>query len=215
MDDERIVALYWGRSEDAIAETDRRYGRLCRHLIGRVLLTLLRCTGAAPLDADFAAPGRVIAATDEGYYVLSQPSDVQWGDGDAAAAYHEMAQSVADVQILLSDWMSLHSVHEGSWVPGTVCVDVLRPDGTVERQIVLDEDGSAQVRALLARQRLDTPDRSFRFDLWIRVDGLDYCVDSGSGRIMAAPGPPGSEKMCQKLADPALPSADLRAILSL
>lgn len=37
MDDERIVALYWARSEDAIAETDRRYGRLCRHLIGRVL----------------------------------------------------------------------------------------------------------------------------------------------------------------------------------
>ena len=53
---------------------------------------------------------------------------------------------------------------------------------------VRDEDGSAQVRALLARQRLDTPDQSFRFDLWIRVNGLNYCVDSGTGRIMAAAG---------------------------
>ena len=184
-----ILPDWWaGRYETAVSQDEVTVYHTASRRDGGILLTLSRCAGTAPLDADFAAPGRVIAATDEAYYVLSRPSDVQWGDGDAAAAYHEMAQSVADVQILLSDWMSLHSVHAGNWVPGTVYVDVLRPDGTAERQIVLDEDGSAQVRALLARQRLDTPDQSFRFDLWIRVNGQDYCVDSGTGRIMAAAG---------------------------
>ncbi|MBQ7365033.1 MAG: RNA polymerase sigma factor [Clostridia bacterium] len=30
MNDEMIVALYWARSEEAIAETDRAYGKYCR-----------------------------------------------------------------------------------------------------------------------------------------------------------------------------------------
>ena len=32
MTDERIVALYWARSESAIAESDRKYGKYCRSI---------------------------------------------------------------------------------------------------------------------------------------------------------------------------------------
>ena len=37
MTDEEIVALYWARSESAIAETDRQYGRYCRYIAASVL----------------------------------------------------------------------------------------------------------------------------------------------------------------------------------
>ena len=37
MDDNQIVALYWERSERAIAETDLKYGALCRSVAGNLL----------------------------------------------------------------------------------------------------------------------------------------------------------------------------------
>lgn len=37
MDDNRIISLYWERSENAIAETDRKYRGLCMHVARNVL----------------------------------------------------------------------------------------------------------------------------------------------------------------------------------
>ena len=37
MDDEAIIALYWQRSEEAIVETDRKYGRYCRTIAFQIL----------------------------------------------------------------------------------------------------------------------------------------------------------------------------------
>ena len=37
MDDERIVDLYWERSESAITETDKKYGRYCRYIASNIL----------------------------------------------------------------------------------------------------------------------------------------------------------------------------------
>lgn len=37
MEDEKIVALYWARSETAIRETDKKYGRLLHHLSCNIL----------------------------------------------------------------------------------------------------------------------------------------------------------------------------------
>ena len=37
MEDCEIVALYWARSEDAIPETDRKYGSLCRSIARNLL----------------------------------------------------------------------------------------------------------------------------------------------------------------------------------
>ncbi len=39
MEDREIVALYWRRDEEAIAQTDRKYGPLC-HALARNILTL-------------------------------------------------------------------------------------------------------------------------------------------------------------------------------
>ena len=37
MDDEKILALFDSRSGDAIAETDARYGAICRSIAGKLL----------------------------------------------------------------------------------------------------------------------------------------------------------------------------------
>ncbi len=37
MDDKQIVALYWDRSEDAIAETQKKYGRYCHYIAYNIL----------------------------------------------------------------------------------------------------------------------------------------------------------------------------------
>ena len=37
MEDERIIELYFRRDEDAIAETDKKYGLLCHRIAGNVL----------------------------------------------------------------------------------------------------------------------------------------------------------------------------------
>lgn len=37
MDDERIIALYWARSEDAIKETRNKYGRYCYAIAYKIL----------------------------------------------------------------------------------------------------------------------------------------------------------------------------------
>ena len=37
MEDDQIVDLYWARSEAAIAETEKKYGRYCRYIAFRIL----------------------------------------------------------------------------------------------------------------------------------------------------------------------------------
>lgn len=37
MNDSRIIELYWSRDEEAIAETNRKYGNLCRSIAGNIL----------------------------------------------------------------------------------------------------------------------------------------------------------------------------------
>lgn len=37
MEDARIIALYWNRDEEAIRETDARYGPYCRTVARRIL----------------------------------------------------------------------------------------------------------------------------------------------------------------------------------
>lgn len=43
MDDEQIIALYWGRSEDAIRETHKKYARLCFSIAGSILTSREDC----------------------------------------------------------------------------------------------------------------------------------------------------------------------------
>ena len=37
MEDKQIVDLYWARSEDAIAETQKKYGRYCHYIAYQIL----------------------------------------------------------------------------------------------------------------------------------------------------------------------------------
>lgn len=44
MDDQKIIELYWARTEEAIRETSEKYGGLCRAVAGRIL--------ASPQDSE-------------------------------------------------------------------------------------------------------------------------------------------------------------------
>jgi RNA polymerase sigma-70 factor (ECF subfamily) len=37
MEDSKILELYFARSEDAIAETDKKYGSYCKYIADRIL----------------------------------------------------------------------------------------------------------------------------------------------------------------------------------
>ena len=37
MEDSQIIELYWQRSENAIAETSKKYGKLCRHIAMNII----------------------------------------------------------------------------------------------------------------------------------------------------------------------------------
>ena len=37
MEDEKIIDLYWQRSQDAIVQTDKKYGKLCRRISFNIL----------------------------------------------------------------------------------------------------------------------------------------------------------------------------------
>ena len=40
MDDKQLIDLYWARSESAIAETDKKYGKLCHRIAYNILTNL-------------------------------------------------------------------------------------------------------------------------------------------------------------------------------
>ena len=40
MEDEKIIELYWNRSENAIKETDKKYGPYCRYIANNILQNL-------------------------------------------------------------------------------------------------------------------------------------------------------------------------------
>ena len=43
MEDEKIIELYWQRSQDAIAQTDKKYGRLCKNISYNILSNKAYC----------------------------------------------------------------------------------------------------------------------------------------------------------------------------
>ena len=42
MEDQKIIELYWAREEEAIRATSDKYGRLCRSIVGSILVTAQR-----------------------------------------------------------------------------------------------------------------------------------------------------------------------------
>ena len=50
MEDRQIIELYWERAEEAIRETDVKYGRLCRYIAQNIL--------ASPEDSAFYVTSR-------------------------------------------------------------------------------------------------------------------------------------------------------------
>ena len=48
IDDEKIIALFWARSEEAIQELDSKYGKICNKLSYNILSDTSRLIRSAP-----------------------------------------------------------------------------------------------------------------------------------------------------------------------
>lgn len=91
-----------------------------------------------------------------------------------------MYDSIPQIKILLSDWLTDNSLNQTNWVKGTVYVQYLgeiTPDGQdVVKTVVLDEAASTSISQIIKTQKYDIEDASFPVDLVFIVDGQSYHI---------------------------------------
>ena len=150
--------------------------------------------GQFPMDFSYAQPGYTIATTATHTFRLVLASDVQYDSGNAKIAdeYLSLYDSIPQIKILLSDWLTDNSLNQTNWVKGTVYVKYLgemTPDGQdVVKTVVLDEAASTSISQIIKTQKYDIEDASFPVDLVFIVDGQSYHMNSQSGQIFGISG---------------------------
>lgn len=169
-----------------------------------------RVDGQYPMDFSYAQPGYTIAAGDRDTYRLVLASDVQYDSSDSriAGEYEALYDSIPQIRILLSDWLTEHSVNPANWVSGTVSVEYLgemTSDGQeVVQTVVLDEAASAVAARILQSQEYRDENASFFCDLVFFAEGRPYHMNSQTGQILSVGG-----------LSAALSAEDLQSLLSL
>lgn len=168
----------------------------------------IECTdGQFPMDFSYAQPGYTIAATATHTYRLVLASDVQYKSGNTqiADAYLSLYDSIPQIKILLSDWLTDNSLNQTNWIKGTVYVEYLgetTSDGQdVIQTVVLDEAASASISQIIKTQEYNIADASFPVDLVFIVDGRSYYMNSRSGQVLGIGGVSAvlSEEMLQEV----------------
>lgn len=78
--------------------------------------------GQFPMDFSYAQPGYTIATTATHTFRLVLASDVQYDSGNAKIAdeYLSLYDSIPQIKILLSDWLTDNSLNQTNWAKGTV-----------------------------------------------------------------------------------------------
>lgn len=113
------------------------------------------------MDFSYAQPGYTIATTATHTFRLVLASDVQYDSGNAKIAdeYLSLYDSIPQIKILLSDWLTDNSLNQTNWVKGTVYVQYLgeiTPDGQdVVKTVVLDEAASTSISQIIKTQKYD------------------------------------------------------------
>lgn len=108
MDDKQIIDLYWARSESAIAETDKKYGKLCHRIAFNILHNPQdseECVSDTYLKAWSVIPPKrpVKLSTFLGKITRNlalnryeKDTAVKRGGGDVAVALDELAECIPD-----------------------------------------------------------------------------------------------------------------------
>lgn len=111
MEDKQIIDLYWQRSEQAISETDRKYGHYCKTIAQRILMSIedseecvsdtwLRAWNAIPPERPSilkAFLGKITRNLSINRY--EQMHAAKRGGGEYASALDEIAECVADPHV--------------------------------------------------------------------------------------------------------------------
>lgn len=110
MDDEKIIDLYWSRSENAISETSRKYGKYCYSIAYHILSNnedAEECVSDTYLSAwNAMPPGRPAVLSAFLGRITRQLSIDRWrsrsrekrGGGEIALALDELTEVVGDSQ---------------------------------------------------------------------------------------------------------------------
>ena len=109
MEDNQIVDLYWERSETAIAETDKKYGRYCHYIAYQVLSddedakeivndTYLKTWNTVPPNRPDPLKGYVGMISNQlALNRYDEKTAQKRGGGKLHLIYHELDECVADV----------------------------------------------------------------------------------------------------------------------
>jgi len=139
-----------------------------------------------PMDYVYPEPGFTIAVTETGTYRMIYTSDVQVDISypDAWAEYDEMIALKHSIEIVMSAEMLANTTNASNWVQGTAYVEFI---DTESHEIIKTVDYNVQqsrvIQEIVEAQDYQLPFVSFRYDLWIMVDGREYRMNSVTGNI--------------------------------
>ena len=160
---------------------------------GGVLFQIAWVEGLYPLDYSYPEPGFTIALTQTHTYRMIYPSDVQVDihNPEAWAEYDALYADINNIEIVMTAETLANTMNKSNWVQGTVIVDFIENDMTVET-VVCDEAQSQIIREVIGSQTYRQTKESFRYDLWIMVDSEQYRMSSTTGMIESSDEYPGN-----------------------
>ena len=171
MEDKKIIELFFARDEEAIAETEKKYGKLCRYIASNILAsredseecandTLLALWNSIPPDEPEPLSA-YIAARAKNIAISKSRANNAWKRGGHVKIVND------EILSMLSDGHTLAEYYE-SRLAGKVINDFLGKLNKIERKVfilrywyrasdksIMEETGFSQskIKSMLARLR--------------------------------------------------------------
>ena len=139
-----------------------------------------------PMDYVYPEPGFTIAVTETGTYRMTYTSDVQVdiSNPEAWAEYDEMAALINSIEIVMTAEMLANTTNASNWVQGTAYVEFIDAQSQeLIKTVDYNAEQSQIIQDIVETQDYQLPFVSFRYDLWIMVNGREYRMNSITGNI--------------------------------
>ena len=139
-----------------------------------------------PMDYVYPEPGFTIAVTETGTYRMTYTSDVQVdiSNPEALAEYDDMVALIHNIEIVMTAEMLANTTNASNWVQGTAYVEFINSENhEIFKTVDYNAEQSRIIQNIVEVQDYQLPFVSFRYDLWIMVNGREYRMDSITGNI--------------------------------
>ena len=139
-----------------------------------------------PMDYAYPEPGFTIAVTEIGTYRMIYTSDIQVDitNPEAWAEYDEIAALIYNIEIVMTAEMLANTTNASNWVQGTAFVEFIDLENQeIIKTVDYNAEQSRIIQEIVESQDYQLPRVSFRYDLWIMVNGMEYRMNSITGNI--------------------------------